>query len=148
VDSKAEAIDPSESIGWEAPAVWADVETFEGNPVSQLLIPESAFVTVLGEAGRLELGNNYGTWPAAPQDAPLDDDMVWARLPVSARPGDAITGARWATPLTIHRHDAAEVLESMRGRSATPSLTRIIPAYVHRNSGPFTLSWATGQPSE
>ncbi|MGI8613292.1 MAG: hypothetical protein ACR2KL_05015 [Nocardioidaceae bacterium] len=48
----------SEGGGWRTPAVWAHTDTFEDNPVTQLLVPESTLSTVAGGVGQLELRNN------------------------------------------------------------------------------------------
>ena len=105
----------SEGGGWRTPAVWAHTDTFEGNPVTQLLVPESTLSTVTGGVGQLKLRNNYGTWPAATPDAPLDEDAVWAVLPEDAQPGDDLTAAHWNTPEEAPRHPAEDVRESLRG---------------------------------
>lgn len=105
----------SEPAGWHAPAVWADVETFDDNPVTQLLVPASTFSTVGGEHGRLELRNQYGTWPAASVDAPLGNDEVWAVVSEGALPGDDISTAEWQIPHELQRHATTQVTESMGG---------------------------------
>lgn len=104
----------SEASGWCAPAVWAHVDTFDDNPVSQLLVPESAFSSVAGGIGHMELRNSYGSWPAATPDAPVGQDVLWAVLPQGAQPGDHVTAAHWNTPDEVSRHPTDLVLESFR----------------------------------
>jgi superfamily II DNA or RNA helicase len=145
--------------GWVAPAVWAKVDTFEGNPVSQLLVPKSRFQTVAGDAGRLEVRNNYGCWPAATTNDPLDKDAVWALLPEGSEPGDSLTAAHWNTPELAPRHLPLRVLESFRGAISyaeaderTPGLRTpqlgalhsVLGYWTTRRSTPATVVMPTG----
>ena len=112
-DDAASAV--SEGGGSCAGAVWALAETFEGNPVAQLLVPASTFSTVSGEAGRLELRNNFGSWPASTPDTPLDGDLLWAVLPEATQPGDELNAVNWNAPKDASRYVTDDVLESFRG---------------------------------
>lgn len=100
--------------GWSSANVWARTDTFEGNPVKQLLVPASSFVSVSGEPGNLVVANNYGSWPAASTDRPLAANLLWARLPLSSRPGDALRRATWNTPSELSRSMPDEVLETYK----------------------------------
>lgn len=101
--------------GWRCVNVWAHTDTFEGNPVKQLLVPASVFDVVSGKVGALEVQNNYGTWPAASTNQPLDGDYLWAKLPLGAKPGDALTRATWNAPSARVRLSPSEVLETYKG---------------------------------
>ncbi|MGA6168359.1 DEAD/DEAH box helicase [Amycolatopsis magusensis] len=67
-----------------------------------------------GTAEALEVFNSYGTWPAGLVDKPLGPDVLWVRLPVGAKPGDALTRATWNTPAHLSRLAPADVLDSYR----------------------------------
>lgn len=98
--------------GWRSANVWAHTDTFDGNPVKQLLVPASVFAVVAGRAGELEVGNNYGTWPAGRADQPRASDELWVKVPVGAKPGDAVTRAAWNTPSQLARLAPDDVLNS------------------------------------
>lgn len=90
------------------------MDTFEGNSVKQLLVPASTFNLISGEVGTLEIHNNYGAWPAAGTERPLDQGMLWARLPLGAKPGDSLTRATWNVPSALGRLDPIDVLETYK----------------------------------
>ncbi|MFC7708659.1 DEAD/DEAH box helicase [Micromonospora lupini] len=100
--------------GWRTPNVWARTETFDGNPIKQLLVPASAFHAVSGSDGALEVVNNYGVWPAASGETPLDQDILWLRLPPGTGPGASLTRAGWHLPSILLRSAPSEVLKSYR----------------------------------
>jgi superfamily II DNA or RNA helicase len=101
--------------GWRAPNVWAQTDTFEGNPVKQLIAPASTFRRLIGIDGPLEVRNNYGSWPAATPDLPLSRDLLWVRLPLGARADDVLHRASWNVPTAVLRVAPAEVADSYRG---------------------------------
>lgn len=100
--------------GWRCENVWARTDIFERNPVKQLMVPSSVFTVVSGEVGTLEVRNNYGAWPAASADWPLDGSLLWAEVPLGAKPDDNLTGATWNTPSGLMRLSSREVLETYR----------------------------------
>lgn len=100
------------TAGWRCANVWAHTDTFEGNAVKQLLVPSSVFSAVSGDIGALQIHNNYGVWPAAGAGHPLDSDLLWAELPLGAKPGDALVRATWHTPSQVPRRKPDEVLRS------------------------------------
>jgi len=100
--------------GWHSSNVWAHSDTFDGNSVKQLLVPASFFTLVSGESGTLEVRNNYGAWPSASVERPLDRDLLWAKLPLGAKPGDALTHATWNIPSTLTRSSPIEVLDTYK----------------------------------
>ena len=98
-------------------------------PVKQLLVPASVFSGVSGKVGALEVQNNYGTWPAASANQPLDRDLLWARLPLAAKPSDTLIRATWNIPSALVRLSPNEVLETYKaaitfneGTKASPGL--------------------------
>ena len=97
---------------WHAPAVWADGESYEGNPVAQLLVPEGNFVARPGRDGRLEFGNGFGTWAVATPEASAE---LRALLPMEGEPGHEQNSAQWSRPHALARHEPHDVLASMRG---------------------------------
>ncbi|MEO6087304.1 MAG: hypothetical protein ABIQ18_29745, partial [Umezawaea sp.] len=100
--------------GWRCINVWARPDVFQGNPVKQLMIPASVFNVVSGETDALEVRNNYGTWPAANANQPLNRDFLWAKLPLGAKPGDKLTRATWNTPSLLARVAPSAVLETYK----------------------------------
>ncbi|MDS0135842.1 MULTISPECIES: hypothetical protein [unclassified Amycolatopsis] len=98
--------------GWRCPNVWARTDSFDDNPVKQLLIPAGVFTVVSGAVGALEVRNNYGTWPAGSANQPRDSDSLWAKLPIGAKPGDALTRATWNTPSPLVHLEPRVVLDS------------------------------------
>ena len=100
--------------GWRCSNVWARQMAVEGNPVRQLVVPASTFGCVSGDVGALSVQNNYGTWPAATADTPLSQNFLWARLPVGAKPGDALSRATWIAPSELARSSPDDVLETYR----------------------------------
>jgi superfamily II DNA or RNA helicase len=101
--------------GWRAPQVWARADAYESNFVRQLLVPASTFSLVAGEADHLMVQNQLGSWPATTPDRPLNDDLLWAKLPLAARVGDRILRASWNIPASLPRLPPTEVSESFRG---------------------------------
>lgn len=104
-----------ESTGWLCDEVWSHTESYEDNQVRQLLIPASAFVTLSGTVEALQVCNAFGTWPAAPADAPLDAEQLWAMLPEGAQPGDQLLSASWNVPAMLARTSPVDVLATYRG---------------------------------
>ncbi|NMO53415.1 DEAD/DEAH box helicase family protein [Actinoplanes sp. TBRC 11911] len=102
-----------ERRGWHSGNIWARSEEFGGNPVKQLLVPESDFSTVAGGEA-LEVANNYGVWPAASSESPIVQEVVWLALPPGTRVGDSLTSASWRRPKVVTRSDPADVVESYR----------------------------------
>lgn len=100
--------------GWRCANVWARTDAFEGNSVKQLMVPASMFTVVSGEVGALEVRNNYGRWSAASAGQPLDPGLLWAKLPLGAKPGDALTRATWNTPSALMRLSPSDVLETFK----------------------------------
>jgi hypothetical protein len=121
--------------GWRCVNVWARTDAFEDNPVKQLVVPASAFSGVSGEVGALEVQNNYGTWPAASANQPLDRDLLWARLPLGAKPGDTLTRATWNTPSTLVRLSSSEVLETYCKSAEDPGAQQSAGVVVVYRSG-------------
>jgi superfamily II DNA or RNA helicase len=108
--------DPADNTAvtpFRSPNVWARPETIDGNTVGQLIVPESVFLTVSGKGGALEVGNNFGRWPASPVDRPLGDDL-WTRLRLGAEAGDSAAGATWHIPKNLARTRPDDVLETYR----------------------------------
>ena len=103
-----------EAGGWRCANIWAHTDTFESNPIKQLLVPASVFHVVSGEVGALEVHNNYGTWPATSTDRPLDRNLLWVKLPLGAKPGDTLARATWNTPNALLRLSPSEVLETYK----------------------------------
>ena len=60
------------------------------------------------------MANNYGRWPASPVDQPLDDDLLWARLRLGAKPGDSPTAAAWHVPKHLGLSSSVDVLDSYK----------------------------------
>lgn len=112
---------------WRSANVWALADTFEGNAVKQLLVPASPFDLVHGESGQFEVRNNFGSWPAATPDRPLDRDLLWARLPLGARPGDNLQRASWNVPARPSRLPVSEVLDSYHGAISFGEATHATP---------------------
>ncbi len=102
----------SKSIGWHYGHIWARSDTYEGNPVNQLLVPAGVFTSVSGEVGALKVCNNYGAWPASDEKQPLDENLLWAQLPFGANPGDDLTSAIWSVPSNLPRQSPSDVLET------------------------------------
>jgi superfamily II DNA or RNA helicase len=117
------------------------------------------FSVVSGNVGTLEVHNNYGTWPAASTDRPLGLDLLWARLPLSAKPGDALTRASWNTPSTPARLPPSEVLQTYKsaitfneGTSESPGLRSpqlgamhaVLGYWTTRRTTPATVVMPTG----
>jgi superfamily II DNA or RNA helicase len=100
--------------GWRAPSVWARTETFDANPVTQLVAPESVFDQVVGERGQLEVRNHYGAWPASTPESPLGQDRLWVKVPIGTRPHSSLRNASWMRPSTVERAGPETVLESYR----------------------------------
>jgi len=145
--------------GWRCVNVWAHSDAFASNSVRQLLVPASVFSVVSGNVGTLEVHNNYGTWPAASTDRPLGLDLLWARLPLSAKPGDALTRASWNTPSTPARLPPSEVLQTYKsaitfneGTSESPGLRSpqlgamhaVLGYWTTRRTTPATVVMPTG----
>ncbi|MFG1782644.1 DEAD/DEAH box helicase [Rhodococcus oryzae] len=101
--------------GWNAPSVWAQVDTFEGNPVKQLIAPASTFRRVRGAASQLKVESRYGSWLAATPDRPLSRDLIWVKVPIGTRPDDSLHRASWNLPATVPRITPSEVTDSHRG---------------------------------
>ena len=106
----AKKIQPS----WHCTNVWAKPEQFEGNVVRQLIVPAGRFTHVHGIEGALEISNEYGRWPAAAGESPLDTEQVWARLVVGSKPGDQLKRAEWVKPNPLKHLSPKDVLASYR----------------------------------
>lgn len=99
--SELEASNPARGAGWRSANVWARTETYESNPVKQLVVPASTFQSVSGQSDALDIRNNHGVWPAAPANRPLADDILWVKLPSGAKLGDRLSSASWNVPRTL-----------------------------------------------
>ena len=144
------ATDSHRADGWRCVNVWAHSDAFASNSVRQLLVPASVFSVVSGNVGALEVHNNYGTWPAASTDRPLGLDLLWARLPLGAKPGDALTRASWDILSTLTRLPPSEVLETYRsaitfneGTSESPGLRPPQLGAMHAVLGYWTTKRTT-----
>jgi superfamily II DNA or RNA helicase len=102
-----------ERRGWHSGNIWARAEVFGGNPVKQLLVPESDFLEASG-GDALEVANSFGVWPAASSESPIDHDVLWLALPPGSRSGDGFKRAEWRVPKSVIRSDPLEVLASYR----------------------------------
>lgn len=89
---RAEAVGTRQ--GWKSPNVWARIDKYEGNPVRQLLVPESVFDSVAGTEGDLAIENDFGRWPAVVSGSG-SPTTHHALLPIGAKPGDQLTRASW-----------------------------------------------------
>ncbi|MFI5497287.1 DEAD/DEAH box helicase [Actinoplanes sp. NPDC051859] len=103
-----------EPKGWRSPSVWARTDTIGGNRVKQLLVPSSTFQTVTTSGDGLRAANNYGQWPAAKTDQPIDQETLWLAVPAGTAAGDPLTQASWRKPALLTRHEPSVVLESYR----------------------------------
>jgi hypothetical protein len=131
--------------GWRSGNVWARSDVFGANPVRQLLVPAGVFHAVVGENGALEVRNNYGAWPASPVDLPMDDGLLWVKLPLGAKPGGTLTTASWHLPSPLSRSAPGEVLDSYRdaltfveGSQSNPGLRSPQLGAVHSVMGYWT----------
>lgn len=135
---------------WRSPNVWADSDTFEGNPVRQLIVPAAEFATVSGEADELEVENSFGRWPAAPADRPRASGTLWASLPLGAAPGDPVTRAAWNIPRPLLRTTPEQILSTFRsaitfneGTSEAPGLRSPQLGAMHAVLGYWTTKRMT-----
>lgn len=101
--------------GWRSGNVWAQPQDFENNPVRQLLVPAGTFTTVSGSAGRLEVSNNFGAWPAVIQGQAQPADQLWLKIQGTPNVGDELRSAEWSRPRDLPRSSAADVLDSYGG---------------------------------
>src|SRR6266545_3428896 len=145
-----DASDGRRATVWSSPNIWARPDAFDGNLVRQLLVPASTFPHVSGDEGALRVGNSYGTWPAATDERPLDQDMLWLALPAGTRSGDALTRASWRQPTALVRRPPSEVLESYQdvltfneGTEAKPGLRSPQLGAVHAVLGYWTTKRMT-----
>lgn len=157
--SDADTSDRRGASGWRSVNIWAHAETFEGCPVKQLIVPSSMFTHVSGDAGVLQIRNNYGVWPAASAGRPLDPGLLWAELPLGAEAGDALTRATWHTPSPFVRHSPGDVLATYRdaitfneGTAESPGLRlpqlgalhAVLGYWTTKNTTPATVVMPTG----
>ncbi len=79
---------------WHCNDVWATTEEFDGNSVRQLLVPDGDLE--LSEDAT-NLSGTSGTWAAVRvgQQAPA---RLHVRIPLAARAGERLHGARWEGP--------------------------------------------------
>ena len=80
--------------GWKSPNLLARSEKFEGNPVRQLLIPESVFERAAGSDDELFVENEYGRWRAVAVGSSAAAGFH-ALLPLGTKPGDTLTRGSW-----------------------------------------------------
>ena len=83
----SDSADTAPTSGRRSGNVWARPDVFGSNPVRQLLVPAGVVHAIVGENGALEVRNNHGAWPASPVDLPMDNGLLWVRLPLGARAG-------------------------------------------------------------
>lgn len=98
-------------MAWSTPNVWAREELIDGNPVRQLLVPESRFEVASVSGTGLYVGNSFGTWPASTVDKPLSNDTLWARLPLGTAAGTVLSNnCSWSAAVDLRRSSSDEVL--------------------------------------
>lgn len=95
---------------WSTSSVWAREERIDQNPISQLLVPESRFEVASARGDGLCVANDFGEWPASTVNNPLSVDILWARLPIGTRDGDALSNCSWNKPADLIRSVPEEVL--------------------------------------
>jgi superfamily II DNA or RNA helicase len=83
---------------WHSSNVWADHAAFEGNPVRQLLVPESDFGVISGNDGGLTVSNPYGSWPAFVPGHRMTPEGLAVQLPLGASRGSTFSRASWIGP--------------------------------------------------
>ena len=141
----SDSADTAPTSGWRSGNVWARPDVFGSNPVRQLLVPAGVVHAIVGENGALEVRNNHGAWPASPVDLPMDNGLLWVRLPLGARPGGTLTTASWHLPSPLSRSAPGEVLDSYRdaitfveGSQGNPGLRSPQLGAVHSVMGYWT----------
>ena len=97
---------------WSGENVWAPSDSYDGNVVRHLLVPESEFPLVDGTRDAMEVANRHGVWRASTPDRPLPVNRPWLEVPLGTAPGDRVLRANWRLPSGLKRIEPADVLAS------------------------------------